>query len=183
MKGPSLSRLALLYLRIGNLTFGGGDPTMAALQRELVDRRRWLTPEQYAVTYSLARITPGTNLLAFCAGAAWHILGWRGALLAVLAVTLPSAALVVWLTHGYELLKGNALAMGAIGGIIASAVGMMAAGAWQLLRPHLRRGSWVRAVVIAAAAAAVSTAGLASPIVVLGLAALAGIFWRMQEDG
>src|SRR5579872_3489231 len=68
----SMSRISFkpflwIFLRVGNLTFGGGDPTMAALQSELVHTRGWLTAEQYALIYGLARITPGTNLLAFSA--------------------------------------------------------------------------------------------------------------------
>ncbi len=176
-----LAKVTALFLRIGNLTFGGGDPTMAALQREMLERRGWLTPEQYGLTYSLARITPGTNLLAFCAGAAWHVAGWWGAILAVLASTLPSAALVVWLTYEYGVLQGYPLAMGAIDGIIASAVGMMAAGAWQLVRPYLNRGMWLRTVVLVAASTALGMFTSRSPIEILALAALVGVFWRTPE--
>jgi len=43
----SIRRLALLFLRVGNLTFGGGDPTMAALHRELVVSRGWLHIELF----------------------------------------------------------------------------------------------------------------------------------------
>ena len=178
MSRPSLGRLAALYLRIGNLTFGGGDPTMVALQRELVERRGWLDAQQYGLVYSLARITPGTNLLAFCAGAAWMVRGWWGALAAVLVVTLPSAALVVWLTYTYGVLKTNAPAMGAIGGIIAAAVGMMATGAWQLVQPNLTRAGWVRTVVLVAGSIGLSMGLGRSPIEVLGVAAVVGWAWR-----
>ena len=71
---PSLRRLFLIYARVSNLTFGGGDPTMAALQSELVASRGWLSPDKYALVYGLARITPGTNILAFCAGTAWYLM-------------------------------------------------------------------------------------------------------------
>ncbi len=177
----SLARLTALYLRIGNLTFGGGDPTMAALQREMVERRGWLTPEEYGLIYGLARITPGTNLLAFCAGAAGKAAGWRGAVLAVLATTLPSAALVVWLTYEYGVLKRYPLAMGAIDGIIASAIGMMAAGAWQLVRPYLGRGVVTRTAALVAASTALAMLARRSPVEILGLAALVGAFWRTRE--
>lgn len=42
------------------------------LPREF-DRRGWLAPEQFTVAYGLARITPGPNMLAFCAGAAYVV--------------------------------------------------------------------------------------------------------------
>ncbi|HKW99034.1 MAG TPA: chromate transporter [Bryobacteraceae bacterium] len=178
MSPVSLKRVVFLFFRVGNLTFGGGDPTMAALQSELVTSRRWLDEEQYALIYGLARITPGTNLLAFSAGAAWKIKGWPGALGAVIAMTVPSAAIVLLLTRGYQTWNANALAMAAIGGTLAAAIGMMATSAWQLLAPQVRRGGWVRVAVIFLASLIASLRFSMPPIEVLGLAALVGLVWR-----
>src|SRR5574341_309726 len=124
MRVPSLKALSWLALRIGNLTFGGGDPTMAVFQRELVNRRHWLSPEQYGLAFGLARITPGTNLLAFCAATGWYLLGWRGAVAMVAAVTLPSAALVVLLTWAYQAWHAHPTAAGVAAGTVAAAIGM-----------------------------------------------------------
>ncbi len=175
----SLKQLTWIFLRVGNLTFGGGDPTMAALQTELVARRRWLNEEQYGLIYGLARITPGTNLLAFSAAAAWKILGWAGALAAVVAMTAPAAAMVVLLTRGYEVFHANALAMAAIGGTLAAANGMMATSAWQLLAPQIRSGRRARTAAIFLGSVIAAQAFSMSPIQVLGLAALAGLIWRV----
>ncbi|MBZ5594775.1 MAG: chromate transporter [Acidobacteriia bacterium] len=181
MPQASLKRLTGIFLRVGNLTFGGGDPTMAALQSELVFTRRWLDEEQYALIYGLARITPGTNLVAFSAAAAWQILGWPAAVLAVLAMTVPPSAVVVLLTSGYQSWNSNPLAMAAIGGSIAAASGMMATSAWQLLEPALRRGRRWRAAIIFLASLGASLVFSMSPIAVLGLAALVGLFWQTAE--
>ena len=182
MPPASLNPLTWIFLRVGNLTFGGGDPTMAALQSELVARRHWLDEEQYGLIYGLARITPGTNLLAFAAGAAWKILGWAGAVAAVLAMTVPSAAIVVVLTRGYEVLNSNALAMAAIGGTLAAASGMMATSAWQLLVPQIGPGRRVRTAVIFLASLLASAVFSMPPVQVLGLAALAGLIWRTPVE-
>lgn len=151
---------------------------MAALERELVKRRGWLTAEQYGTAYSLARITPGTNVLAFCAAAAWYIRGWRGAIAAVLAVTLPSAALAVWLTGAYERFKANAVVNGALEGMLAATAGMMAAAVYLLLRPALTRHGWARAAAISAGSLALLLATPVSPLQVIALAAVVGWIWR-----
>lgn len=182
MSSVSLKRLTLIFMRVGNLTFGGGDPTMAALQSELVATRHWLNEEQYALIYGLARITPGTNLLAFSAGVAWQIGGWLAAFASVLAMTLPSAAIVVLLTRGYQAWNSNALAMAAIGGSLAAAIGMMMTSAWQLLVPHTRRGRRWRGAVIFLAAIVASLRFSMPPIEVLGLAALVGLVWRGPRE-
>src|SRR3984885_15761315 len=102
MRRPRLIDVTTLFFRVGVTVFGGGDPTIAILQREFY-RRDWLSPEKFAIAFGLARLTPGTNVLAFCAAAGWYILGVGGALAAVLAITIPASALVVWLTRAYDL--------------------------------------------------------------------------------
>ncbi len=181
MCGPSLRHLSWIYTRVSNLTFGGGDPTMAGLEAELVARRGWLTAEQYGLAYALARITPGTNILAFCAGTAWALKGWPGALLAVLGASVPAAAVVVLLTAGYQALRQNEHAMAAIAGTLAAAVGMMAVSAFDLVRPHLRRRRALRAVVLVAGSAWLAYGFHVPPVEILGLAALTGFFWRVPE--
>src|ERR1051325_4636162 len=129
-------------MRLAAVTFGGGNPTMAAMHTEMVIARGWLTSEQYAVSYALARITPGTNMLAFCAGTAWELLGWPGAIAGVLGASVPAAIVVMLLTEGYDAVRSNALAMAAVAGTLAAAVGMMGTAAWEVLRPYLDRRGW-----------------------------------------
>jgi chromate transporter len=181
MVRPSLARIAGLFLRAGTLTFGGGNPTMAALYNDLVGVRRWITAEQYGLVYALARLTPGTNLLAFGAGVAWQIGGWWGALLAVLAMSVPAAVCVVLLTIGYDTWKQNTIAMSAIAGVLAASVGLMASSAWQLVGPHLTARNWRRtwrALAIASSALLLAFQFQMPPIQVLLLAALAGFYWQ-----
>jgi chromate transporter len=178
MTRPPLRQLAVLFFRLVNFTFGGGDPTMAALQREVVDQRNWLPPEKYGLAYALARVTPGTNVLAFSAAIAWFIRGWLGAVVAVMAGTIPCTILVVWLTYGYQQLKTNQFAVWAIEGMLASAVGMMLAAAWTLIRPEMRRKTWFRTCVLAGGAAVLSAGFGLVPIEVLALAAVLGFIWQ-----
>ena len=177
----SLFQVILIHLRVGNLTFGGGDASLAALHSEIVATKRWITPERYAVVFALARITPGTNLLAFCAGISWELMGWMGAVAALLAMTVPASIIVVVLTHSYGALQSNKMAMAAIGGVMSAAVGMMPAAAWQLVSPRLDRKRWLHALMVVGATVALSLSFSVSPIQILGLAALAGFCWQVPD--
>ncbi len=150
---------------------------MAVFQRELVSRKGWISADQYGLSYGLARITPGTNLLAFCAAAGWFIRRLPGALIVVAAVTVPSAVLAVILTHSYQQLRAHPAAMGAFNGMVAAAVGMMAAAAWLLIRSQAAGSSWLRPVMLVAGALILSLGFSVSPIPVLALAAIAGFVW------
>jgi chromate transporter len=176
---PTLGRLTRVFLRVGNTTFGGGDPTMAALQRELIDRKQWITPDDYAVAYSLARITPGTNVLAFCAAVGSRILGMRGAIAAVAAVTVPSAMLAMLLTQGYESWRANAIVMAAFAGTAAAVAGMMWASVWLLVRPHVR-GGWelARVAIFFGGALLAALKFGVTPVPIIAAAALLGFLWK-----
>ena len=176
---PTLRKLTGIFLRIGNTTFGGGLPTIAALQRELVEQRAWLSQEDYALAFSLARVTPGTNVIAFCTAVGAQILGLRGAVAGALAETVPSAVLAVFMTQGYESWRTNAWVMAGVGGTIAAVAGMMWSSIWSLVRPQFRnRKSAFRAGVITLAAfLAIWKFGL-GPISIIGLAAVVGLLWQ-----
>ena len=150
---------------------------MAVLQREMVNRRKWLTAEQYGLIYGLARVTPGTNVLAFYAGSAWLLRGLKAAAVAVLSICLPSAAMVVWLTYSLERWGSIGWVKAASEAIMAAAAGMVAASAWLLITPFFRKAGPVKTLAIAGGAAALAIAGV-TPIPVLALAALAGCLWK-----
>jgi chromate transporter len=176
MAQPRLTGVIRLFFRVGVTVFGGGDPTIAILQREFY-RREWLSPEKFAVAFGLARLTPGTNVLAFCAAAGWYLRGLPGALAAVLAITIPASVLVVWLTRAYDLTTRYPLAQSIANALVAAAVGTMIGAALLLVRTQCSRGRWLRPTVIATAAFGLAYVVKLSPLQVIGAAAIAGFFW------
>jgi chromate transporter len=86
---PTLTQIEIVFARYANLTLGGGSATAATMHRELVEKRHWLTEEQFTLSFALGRITSGTNLLAFCTGFGWALRGLSGAIVALLASSIP----------------------------------------------------------------------------------------------
>jgi chromate transporter len=154
---------------------------MAAIQAEIVTARQWLSLEKYATVFALARITPGTNLLAVCAGTGWEILGWPGAIAAVLATNVPGGIAVMMLTQGYDAARTNRPAMAAVAAMLAAAVGIMGMAGWELLAPYFNRRQRISTAVIAGAALLLLSVFAMPPIAILGLAAAIGLVWRIPE--
>lgn len=173
----TLRSLTATYFRLGNTTFGGGDPMIMALQRELVDARRVLTPDQFAMTYSLSRATPGTNILAFCAGTGWQLRGWIGAIIAVCVVAIPSSIICVLVSRAYESWIANPFGRAAVNATLAAAVGLMFGGAWRLVKPHMTGWKIPRTTAIVAASFAMAWWSAFSPLKIVAIAALAGLLW------
>ncbi|MCC6363600.1 MAG: chromate transporter [Bryobacterales bacterium] len=178
MPPPTLASLTNVFLKAGNTTFGGGDPTMMALKRELGERRGWLSDEQFALVFSLARITPGTNVLAFCAGAAYLMYGWAASAAAVIAASAPSAVLAVWLTVVFESADRNPIAKMTVSGVLAAVVGMMGAAVWQLTRPSFQGKGWLRIVVLTGGTLLLREVWNWAPLEIMVLAAGIGAVWR-----
>jgi chromate transporter len=179
---PAHSReLSSILFRIGGLTFGGGNASIAAIHQELVTKRGWLSQAQFQFCYALARVSPGTNLLAFCVAVGWTLLGWRGALVAVLSLSVPSAALVILFTHFYEAWHTYPLAQTVIRGLLAATIGIIVASAWILVRPAITSGKWLRPVVIVTGAIILTLHYSVPPLRVLALAALVGLIWQEKE--
>ena len=176
MPQARLSEITRLFFRVGTTVFGGGNPGIAVLQREF-DRRQWLSPEKFALSFGLARLTPGTNFLAFCAAAGWYIRGIGGAIIAVLGTTIPASVLVIWLTRAGEVGSGYPVARSVIAALLAAGVGTMLGAAVLLVRSQCSRNNWLRPVVIALGAFILTRALGLSPLSVIGIATAAGFFW------
>ena len=176
----TLRNLTSIFFRIGNTTFGGGYVTMAVLGREMVDLRKWITKEDYGLAFALARVTPGTNVIAFCAAAGWLVLGLSGAVAAVLASSAPSAAVAVLILQGIESGSSHPLIMGAIAGTVAAVSGTMWSIVLWLVRPFLKHGvnNILRTVVIAGGSFLASWKFNISPVPVLAGATLVALLWR-----
>jgi chromate transporter len=158
------------------------------LQREFVDRYKWLSPEDYGLAFALARVTPGTNIMAFCAATGWQILGWAGAIAGALSPTLPSAVIAVIITVGYETWRTNPFALAAINGTVAAVAGMMLATVYSLVKPNLRgsRGisfvRSVRAIAICGGAFLALWKFKLSPLQIIALVLAVGLLWPDPVD-
>ena len=176
MPRPRFNDVTRLFLRVGVTVFGGGDPTIAILQREFY-RRDWLSPEKFAIAFGLARLTPGTNVLAFCAASGWYLLGIGGALAAVLAATIPASIVVVWITRAYSLGNNYPLARSVSNALLAAAIGTMAGTAILLVRSQSSNRRWLRPIAISTSAFLAAYWLKLTPLQVIGAAAVVGFFW------
>jgi len=165
-----------VFARHANATFGGGSATIAVLRRHIVARHAWLDDAGFDLGYALSRLTPGTNLFAFCTAAGWTARRWPGALIALLAASIPCSVLAVVVTVFYGELHASALFAAALRGALAAAVAIMLSTAWVFAEPHVRAAPR-KALAVAPCAAALSLGLHLSPVEILLLAALAGVAW------
>ena len=170
---PRLRAVTGVIFRAGNLTLGGGPPAFAVIQREFL-RRNWFDDADFALCYALARITPGTNMLAFFTACGWLTRRWPGAILGLLASSIPCCTLVWLMTKGFDRISGNPWVQAGVAGALAASVGILIAAFWLLVRGYLTPKTWVRSTAVVAASIALSLFWHLTPVTVLILAAVYG---------
>lgn len=172
---PTLRQIAQAFIRYTNATFGGGSATTAVLHRALVEERCWIEPKQFALIYALARLTPGTNLLALCTGIGWQLRGWRGAAIALLAASVPCSMIVILASYFFGQLGRNQMAQVSIRGALAAAVGITVITCWTISKPYFKSRQWPRAALVSISAFVLAVAFGISPIQILLAAAVIGL--------
>jgi chromate transporter len=169
---PTLRALTWVIARDVNRTIGGGMAAMELMRRSF-EVRRWVEASTHGLFVAVSRLTPGTNVLAYCAAVGWRLQGWRGTLAAVAAASIPGSLVVFALTSTLVRLDRYPAVRVALSlGMIVAAV-LVFSSAWSLLKPYLRAGTWPRTLWVVAVAASLSLAGL-TPVRVLLVAALVG---------
>jgi chromate transporter len=168
--------LASVFYRTGALVFGGGHVVLPLLQTEVVGRG-WLDLDDFLGGYGAAQALPGP-LFSFAGfvGAAQQVApgGWRGGLVALVSIFLPSILLILGVLPFWDRLKGQPAARAAMAGLNAVVVGLLAAALWNpVLTTAIRRPSdWLLA---AGAYVFLAVAKLPPWLVVLGFAAIFGL--------
>jgi chromate transporter len=175
---PSLRRLAYLVTLDVNRTFGG----YAAMEllRRTFTARGWLDTTSHAVFTAVSRLTPGTNLLAYCVTLGWRLRRFAGALVALGASSIPASVIVFTLAATLVRVdRYAAVQIGlAVGILVASA--LVLASAWNLIKPYFGRHARMKALIITAVAGVLIAAG-ATPVRTLLVAAAVGFFF-LHED-
>jgi chromate transporter len=93
MKESSLLiQLAAQFALLSILSFGGVNVILPDAHRFVVEVHHWLTDQQFADFFAIAQAAPGPNFLMF-ALIGWQVSGLVGALVATLAIAMPSGTL------------------------------------------------------------------------------------------
>lgn len=117
--------LALSLFKIGSVAFGNGSAIIPLIQSETVDAHHWLSLSQFADGVALGQITPGPFLIT-ATFIGYKLAGFWGGLLATFAIFSPSFAMTLVFTEGFARLKNLAPVRGALMGVMASFVGLLA---------------------------------------------------------
>ncbi len=125
------------WLWLGLTSFGGPGAQIAAMQSEVVDKRAWLTQEQFGRALGLCFFLPGPEAQQMVTWIAWKLDGWRSAIVAALAFILPGLFACGVLGYAYVHYGRLPAVEGALVGVRAVVAGILFVSAWRLAAKSL----------------------------------------------
>ncbi|HVJ16266.1 MAG TPA: chromate transporter [Polyangiaceae bacterium] len=133
----SLRDLTLYFLRLGTFGFGGPIALAGYMQRDLVERKRWISKEDYLEGLALAQLAPGPLAAQLAIYLGWVRGRILGATLVGAAFILPSFIMVLAISAVYVRFGGLTWMQGVFYGIGSAVIAIVARSAYKLTKMSL----------------------------------------------
>ena len=105
------------FFKVGTLLLGGGYVILPLLKSELVDKRKWITPDKLYEFYALSSSLPGIIAANISIFTGRTLLGTRGAIAAIVGVTLPAFIAIILLASFFGVIVRFAIVQNIFWGI------------------------------------------------------------------
>ena len=129
-----------LFFAFNRLALQGFGGVLPVAQRELVERRNWMSREQFVETLSIGQVLPGPNIINMALMIGDGFFGWRGAAASVAGLLLLPLLIVLALAALYGQLASIPMVAGALRGMGAVAAGLVISTALKL-GPTLKKNA------------------------------------------
>ena len=166
--------MALVFLKLGVVGFGGPAAHLALMRDEVVTRRRWMEEQEFvdALGVTSALPGPGSTQMAMVAGR--RRAGWAGLLVSGVCFILPAFVLVLGLVWAYVHYGRTTVGSGLLYGLGPAVIAVLANALWVLSRVAVRS---LLPWALSAAALGLFLAGVDVLVILAGAAAVSAL-WR-----
>jgi chromate transporter len=171
------------FLRLGTLGFGGPVALVAAMHRDLVEARGWISAEEYREGIALAQVAPGPLAAQLAVYLGWVRHGVLGATVVALVFVAPSFLMVLVLAALYLRAGGLLWMQAAFYGIGAAVIAIISRSAAKLVRSTAGRDWLLWAVVLAnATVTAITARELLRVVAASGLLVVLVRWWQSRRS-
>ena len=178
IRKTKLKTLFISFSKIGLFTFGGGYAMIPIIEREIVERRKWIEKSQFLELLTLAQTAPGPLALNTAVFVGYKICRFRGALASVCGIVIPSFIIILIIAIFFASIKDNEVVIAAFKGIRPAVIALILTPIFGLVKGM----EYYKIALAIAAALAVWLLGV-SPIAFIILGALVGVIhvWYINK--
>jgi chromate transporter len=157
MPAYSLKDLILYFLKLGTIGFGGPVALVAYMNRDLVEKKQWISQADYREGLALSQLAPGPLAAQLAIYLGYVHYGILGATLVGVAFVLPSFIMVLGIGWAYVEFGGLSWMQAVFYGVGASVIGIIAFSAYKLVNKSIGKDYLLWGIFIIAAAVTVIT--------------------------
>ncbi len=161
-------KLFMTFLKIGAFTFGGGYAMIPLIQREVVEKNRWLSDDDILDIIAIAESTPGPIAINSATFVGYKVAGFFGAMFCTLGVVLPSFFIILAVSFVLEQFEALQAVQFAFNGIRAGVLALIVKALINMYKKCPK--GWVSYVVMAASFAVVTFFDVNVLFVIIGCA-------------
>jgi len=163
---PTLIEILLVFAKVSLSGFGG---VLAWARRELVERKKWLTPAEFNDLFALSQFLPGPNIVNLSVVYGSRLHGPMGAVMATIGLLGPPLVIVTILGFLYSYFSDSDALRRVLTGISAAAAGLLIATLVKMMLSSLQEHVIPALIVLVAAFVAIGILRLPLPYVLLTL--------------
>jgi chromate transporter len=182
IREASLGEIALVFLKLGTIAFGGPAAHLAMMEEEFVRRRQWITQAEFLDRLATANLIPGPSSTEVAIFVGQLKRGWRGLIVAGCCFIIPAAVIVSVIAWAYVRFGSLPRVEGILRAIKPAVVAIVIQALWKLGRTGVRT---TLLAAIAVLATVLSFLGV-SPVLVLvfaGLVSAAALAMKNRRTG
>lgn len=145
-----LFSLFYVFAKIGLFTLGGGYAMLPLMEREIVDKRAWLTREEFLDTIAVAQAAPGIMAINVAILVGYQRARTRGSFCAALGAALPSFIIILVIAVFFQTYQNNPVVLRIFKGVRPAVVALIAVPVFRLARSAKVgwKTLWIPAVVV-----------------------------------
>lgn len=139
MQNASLANIFTTFFKVGATTFGGGYAMLPVIKREVVERLRWLTDDEFVDALAVAQSSPGAVAINISVFIGCKLRRYPGAFAALLGSVLPSFLVILAIAAFFARYTESPFVIAAFTGIRPAIAALIAAAVLKLGKPALKK--------------------------------------------
>lgn len=178
-----LLQLFIVFFKIGAFTFGGGWAMISIIEKEIVDKKRWVTKEEFLDLLAVAQSIPGILAVNMAVAVGDKIRGRRGAIISALGTIIPSFAMILFIAIFLtpDMIKSNETLNNIFRGIRPAVVALIIAPVFRTAKVAKIGWKTVAIPVVVALLIWSKIPYISNPIIFIVLGGLGGYLWLRHQ--
>ena len=178
-----LLQLFIVFFKIGAFTFGGGWAMISIIEKEIVDKKRWVTKEEFLDLLAVAQSIPGILAVNMAVAVGDKIRGRRGAIISALGTIIPSFSMILFIAIFLtpDMIKNNETLNNIFRGIRPAVVALIIAPVFKTAKVAKIGWKTVAIPIVIALLIWSKLPYVSNPIIFIVLGGLGGYLWLRRQ--